>query len=43
MSKTYEDCCKEVGLDITKIEPPQQLKNWFAYVDGKASRSSFRY
>ena len=36
MSKTYEECCKEVGLDITKIEPPEQLKNWYAYIDGKA-------
>jgi hypothetical protein len=36
MTKTYEECCKEVGLDIAKIEPPVQTKNWFAYVDGKA-------
>ena len=36
MSKTYEEACREVGLDITKIEPPQQIKQWYAYVEGKA-------
>lgn len=36
MSKTYEECTKEVGLDLSKIEPPEQLKVWYAYVDGKA-------
>lgn len=36
MSKTYEEACREVGLDVTKIEPPPQLKHWYAYVDGKA-------
>lgn len=36
MAKTYEECCKEVGLDISKIEPPVQVKNWYAYVEGKA-------
>lgn len=36
MMKTYEECCVEVGLNVTKIEPPVQQKNWFAYVDGKS-------
>ena len=36
MTKTYEECCIDVGLNTSKIEPPVQQKNWFAYVDGKA-------
>lgn len=36
MSKTFAESCQEVGLDITKIDPPQQVKNWYAYVDGKS-------
>jgi len=36
MSKTYEQACREVGLDVTKIEPPQQLKHWYGYDGGKA-------
>lgn len=38
MSKTYEQCCKEVGLDNTNITPPEQKKIWFAYEGGKAIR-----
>ena len=36
MSKTYEECSKEVGLDNSKIAPPEQKKVWYAYEGGKA-------
>lgn len=36
MSKSYAMCCNEVGYDEAKVAPPEQKKDWFAYVDGKA-------
>jgi len=36
MSKTYEDCCKEVGFDPAVCVPPTQTKHWYGYLDGKA-------
>jgi hypothetical protein len=36
MSKSYALCCSEVGYDESKVAPPEQLKHWYAYVDGKA-------
>lgn len=36
MSKSYVECCTEVGFTVSKTEPPEQIKQWFAYVDGKS-------
>lgn len=38
MTKTYEECCKEVGFNQSVCTPPEQVKHWYAYVDGKAIR-----
>ena len=36
MTKSYKECCDEVGLDLVNISPPSQGKVWYGYQDGKA-------